>query len=117
MYLSLLLSIFVNVVMVKRVITILIILAGSLCTSDTAFAAQVWQQNMVENPTTVVGDDGYMTIDNYGNDKELAFSIYSITGQVVKSGHVAAGTSTTVNLPKGFYIVKCDYWSRKVVVK
>ena len=104
-------------VMLKRVIAILIILTGSCCISDIAFSVYAQQQEFSENSATVVGGAGCMTIDNYESDIELTFSIYSITGQVVKSVSVGEGTSTTVNLPKGFYIVKCEYWSRKVIVK
>lgn len=45
------------------------------------------------------------------------FSIYSITGQLVKTVDVAASTRVTVDLPKGYYIVKCSAWARKVVVR
>ncbi len=44
------------------------------------------------------------------------FTIYSITGQVVKSFTLKAGVET-VDLPQGCYIVKCRHWSKKEVVK
>lgn len=44
------------------------------------------------------------------------FYIYSITGQMVKSLEVTDGT-VTVNLPQGCYIVKCDKWSKKIIVR
>ena len=117
MFLSRQFPIFVHKVMIKRVIAILFILAGICCAPGVVFPAHAQQQETVENSATVVGGDGCMTIDNYGNDKELTFSVYSITGQIVKSLSVSSGASATINLPKGFYIVKCEYWSRKVVVK
>lgn len=43
------------------------------------------------------------------------FYIYSITGQMVKSVDVAE--SVTVDLPQGYYIVKCKDWSKKIVVR
>ncbi len=43
------------------------------------------------------------------------FNIYSITGQMVKSIDVAE--SVTVDLPQGYYIVKCKDWSKKIVVR
>ena len=51
-------------------------------------------------------------------ERENTFRIYSITGQAVKTVRLAAGQHTSVEVPKGFYVVKCDgQWSRKVVVK
>lgn len=103
--------------MIKRIIAILVILTGSSGIHDTTFAMHAKQQELAENPVNIVGSNGCMTIDNYGDSRELTFTVYSITGQIVKSVSVANGSSMTINLPKGFYIVKCDYWSRKVVVK
>lgn len=50
-------------------------------------------------------------------DKIERFHIFSITGQLVKSVDVEPGVMQTVNLPKGCYIIKCSYWSKKVLVK
>lgn len=49
-------------------------------------------------------------------DGTETFTVYSITGQVIKTVNVAQG-STFVELPKGCYIIKCARWSKKVVVK
>ncbi|MCM1094578.1 MAG: hypothetical protein NC248_11740 [Bacteroides sp.] len=43
------------------------------------------------------------------------FYIYSITGQMIKS--VEVRESAVVDLPCGYYIVKCREWSKKIVVK
>ncbi len=43
------------------------------------------------------------------------FYIYSITGQVIKSVEVAE--CVTVQLPQGYYIVKCSDWAKKIVVR
>lgn len=43
------------------------------------------------------------------------FYIYSITGQMVKSVDVAE--SAVIDLPQGYYIVKCKEWSKKIVVR
>ena len=51
-----------------------------------------------------------------GSD-DAFFQIYSITGQMLKQLKVNAETHVTVEMPKGFYIVKYNnQWSRKVVV-
>lgn len=49
-------------------------------------------------------------------DEERPVTIYALTGQVVKSLSASPGV-TTVELPKGYYIVKCDRVSCRVVVK
>ena len=81
--------------------------------------------NMVASPrieqvsgdeTTVTGGKG--TIAMVAGDSDATFNIYSITGQLIKTVKVSAGTRMTIDMPKGFYIVKCaGRWSRKVVVK
>ncbi len=48
--------------------------------------------------------------------ERTVFEIYFITGQRVKSVAIDNG-STTIELPKGCYIVRCPQWSKKVVVK
>jgi len=49
---------------------------------------------------------------------DVAFNVYSITGQLVKVVRVSADQRVSVDFPKGFYIVKCgNQWSRKVVVR
>ena len=49
---------------------------------------------------------------------DATFNVYSITGQLVKVVRVSADQRTSVDFPKGFYIVKCsNQWSRKVVVR
>lgn len=49
---------------------------------------------------------------------DATFHVYSITGQLIKVVRVAADQRTSVDFPKGFYIVKCsNQWSRKVVVR
>ncbi len=51
-------------------------------------------------------------------NSDATFNVYSITGQLVKVVRVSADQRTTVDFPKGFYIVKCsNQWSRKVVVR
>ncbi len=66
--------------------------------------------------TTVYGGKG--TIAMVAGESDATFNIYSITGQLIKTVRVSAGTKVTVDVPKGFYIVKCaGRWSRKVVVK
>ena len=51
-------------------------------------------------------------------NSDAVFNVYSITGQLVKVVRVSAEQRVSIDLPKGFYIVKCsNQWSRKVVVR
>ncbi len=51
-------------------------------------------------------------------DAGVVFSVYSITGQLLRTVSLAAGAQTSIEMPKGFYIVRCgSQWSRKVVVR
>jgi len=47
----------------------------------------------------------------------VRFMVYSITGQVIKTVDVKAGVPVTVELPAGVYIVKCDKWSHRIIVR
>ena len=83
--------------------------------SATLVAAPRIEQYSSEDPA-VVGGKG--TITMVAGDSDVSFSIFSITGQLIKSVRVNAGTRVTIDVARGFYIVKCaGRWSRKVVVK
>ena len=73
-------------------------------------------EQVSSDETTVLGGKG--TIAMVAGDSDVTFNIFSITGQLIKTVRVNAGTKVTIDVPKGFYIVKCaGKWSRKVVVK
>ena len=62
------------------------------------------------------GAEGRIVFTAGSND--AVFNVYSITGQLVKVVKVSAERRTSVDFPKGFYIVRCgNQWSRKVVVR
>lgn len=58
---------------------------------------------------------GVLTIEN-NTESACRFTIYSITGQVVRELTVKPGTER-VELQRGFYIIKSEYGSQKVVVR
>lgn len=65
---------------------------------------------------TALGAEGRIVFTAGSSD--ATFNVYSITGQLVKVVRVSAEQRTSVDFPKGFYIVKCsNQWSRKVVVR
>ena len=59
---------------------------------------------------------GGLKIEVVSDATNESFTIYSITGQVVKSFTLNAGVEM-VDLPQGCYIIKCSQWSKKVVVR
>ena len=82
-------------------------------------APYAWADQRIEtiSPShTATGEQGH--IHFVAGSTEAVFSVYSITGQLMKVVRVPAGTHATLELPRGFYIVKCNnQWSRKVVVR
>ena len=96
------------------ILTLSIALAVGSVSVNSYAAPKVEQVSSDE--TTVIGGKG--TIAMVAGENDATFNIYSITGQLIKSVRVNAGTKVTIDMPKGFYIVKCaGRWSRKVVVK
>lgn len=72
-------------------------------------------ENVVTGPVAQ-GAEGRIVF--IAGNTDATFNVYSITGQLVKVVRVSADQRTTVDFPKGFYIVKCsNQWSRKVVVR
>lgn len=64
---------------------------------------------------TIKASVGSITLNVPGEDA-VQFHIYSITGQAIKTVIVHQG-SLSVELPRGYYIVKCSHWSKTVIVK
>lgn len=58
---------------------------------------------------------GVLTIVN-NSGKATRFTVYSLTGQVVKVVELKSGKAD-ISLPRGFYIVRSENGSQKVVVK
>ena len=58
---------------------------------------------------------GVLTIVN-NSGKATRFTIYSLTGQVVKVVELKSGKAD-ISLSRGFYIVRSENGSQKVVVK
>lgn len=69
----------------------------------------------VVSSTSVYSGNGMIVLNN-NSEEAVTFNIYSITGQMIKSVTIQGGNSN-VDLPKGFYIVKCNQWSKRVIVK
>ena len=65
---------------------------------------------------SVEGMSGHIRLT--AGSTSVTFSIYSITGQLLRTVRVERESSVTVEIPKGFYVVRLERaWSRKVIVK
>ena len=102
----------------KRVLFILVCLvamggATAVPAPDTFLPQRV---ETTSTSPTAQGVEGRIVFSAGSSD--ATFHVYSITGQLIKVVRVAADQRTSVDFPKGFYIVKCsNLWSRKVVVR
>ena len=101
----------------KRILYILTLALVLGVTAPGAVAlAEPRIEQVASDEANVVG--GKATIAMTAGESDATFNIYSITGQLIKSVEVNAGTKVIIDFPKRFYIVKCvGKWSRKVVVK
>ena len=100
----------------KNITVALFISAMSVC-SLTGYAYPSHDNISINTSTqpTIKTSAGTITL-TVTSDESVNFQIYSITGQVIKSITVSHG-SATLELPKGYYIVRCSHWSKSVVVK
>lgn len=85
-------------------------------TMTTVAQAQQHIEGVAANAPTVTGEQGRIVFTAGAAD--AVFCVYSITGQQMRVVRLAAGQHATIELPRGFYVVKCNnQWSRKVVVR
>lgn len=100
----------------KKLIVILLFCVA--CVSSNGLYAASSQDNIkaIELSESPIVNGGVGSIAISNPVAEMTFTIYSITGQVVKTIVMPVGNAI-VELPKGFYIIKCNLWSRKIVVK
>ncbi|MBQ7042638.1 MAG: T9SS type A sorting domain-containing protein [Muribaculaceae bacterium] len=70
--------------------------------------------SLIEQPS-ISTSTGCITL-SAPEDKTIKFYIYSITGQIIKTVTVSSG-KTIIELPKGYYIVKCEQWSKQAIVR
>lgn len=96
-----------------RLFLFTILFACSVCTVVAAEPAS--QPSVRYEVVATTSGKGILHIYN-NDDHPCTFVIYSITGQVVRTIIVKSG-SEKVELAKGFYIVKSDYGSTKIVVR
>ena len=69
---------------------------------------------VAQQPTLKVAH-GQVEIFLPGNEARQ-LTIFALTGQVVKTATIQPG-NTVIELPAGYYIVKCDRLSQRVIVR
>lgn len=70
----------------------------------------------IETVATASGATGRIQFS--AGNTDAVFLVYSITGQLLKTVRLSADGHASIDMPKGFYVVKCNgQWSRKVIVK
>lgn len=94
-------------------------LCGSIATpAATLSAAGVAESAVAVSQPAVKAVAGGLELSAPADAREaVRFTVYSITGQAVKSVDVVAGAPVTVDLPAGVYIVKCGRWSHRYIVR
>ena len=74
------------------------------------------RQELTISEPMVTSQRGVIQISCPMNGKAYTFQIYAITGQLLKKVQLT-DTTTTIAIPQGCYIVKCESWVKKVIVK
>jgi hypothetical protein len=105
-----------NAMKTLRISILAIAMAASMVGVGTARAMEAPGANIevVQQPTVkVVGSHVEITLNG---DEPRQVVVYALTGQVVKNVTVQPGV-TTIELAAGYYIVKCDRLSQRVIVR
>lgn len=102
---------------IKLIIKSFIVTFAVLAAQASAYAMPepVSAVNVVAEQPTVKVVAGGVEVTVPG-DAEYHVTVYALTGQIVKSLNVTSGVNF-VELPKGYYIVKCGVFSSRIVVK
>lgn len=80
-----------------------------------AEAAPAVESRVADRAPTVSVEKGYIELTAPDGDN-VRFEIFSITGQLIKSLTVK-GSTVKVDLPKGFYIIKYESWTKRVMLR
>lgn len=99
---------------IAALLLLLMVGAGTPCALAGENADVRAQAEMTVQPVIKV-HNGVVEIMLSGNENRQVY-VYSLTGQLVKSVNAQPGT-TTIELPAGYYIVKCDRLSQRVIVR
>lgn len=100
----------------KLISTVILFLAATAYTGQwLANAKSAVEIRVSDRTPAVTVDKGYLEL-TAPESETVKFEIFSITGQLIKSVTVKSST-VKVDLPKGFYIIKCDSWTKRVMLR
>lgn len=104
---------------VKTMLRALVLLGVLVCAEPIyagteAMPADGAQVEIVARPQIKVSN-GQVEINLPGEEARQVM-VFALTGQLVKSVTVQPGV-TVIDLPAGYYIVKCDRLSQRVIVR
>ncbi len=98
-----------------RYISVALFISMMTIGSSAVYAFSAQEIEVTTPHASVKSISGAITLTTI-SDEPIQFQIFSITGQIIKTVTLSQG-STTIELPRGYYIVKCNYWSKTVIVK
>ncbi|MBQ2838210.1 MAG: T9SS type A sorting domain-containing protein [Muribaculaceae bacterium] len=98
-----------------KYISVALFISMMTISSSAVYAFPAQSIENIATHASVKATSGAITLVA-NSDEPIQFHIYSITGQAIKTITLSQGT-TTIELPRGYYIVKCNYWSKTVIVK
>lgn len=101
---------------IRNIFIALTLLTTGVTPAMGAPAADSAQRELPAQTSSVQVRAGYLELQVSGTEA-VTFHIYAITGQQVRSVNVPGGTTVSVDLPKGVYIVKGDHWAKQVVIR
>ncbi len=96
--------------------TLLIIVAHAVPTGMYASMSSLPREEVQAAAAPSVTIDGVVIEMRNPYPEPVKFQIFSITGQLIKAVIVKTAP-VRLELPKGFYIVKCDNWTKRVMLK
>lgn len=101
----------------KKLLRHIILAAGLACSvAMTAVATESAAVQSVDTPATSAKVSGHQLVITVADDAAHQVAVYALTGQLVKQLTVGYG-STTIDLTPGYYIVKIDHSSQRIVVR
>lgn len=92
-----------------------VVLVGATIQADGVEHHNGQETSLAAAETTAKASEGQIVLTS-ADEKPVTFQIYSIIGQLVKSVTVHSG-EIIVELPRGYYIVKCEKWTKQVIVR
>ncbi len=101
----------------RKILSTVILLLAATGFSGQWFAqaAPAVESRVADRAPAVSVEKGYIEL-TAPEGETVKFEIFSITGQLIKAVTVKSSTMK-VDLPKGFYIIKCETWTKRVMLR